>query len=154
MNGIEKAVKAYLDSQNWHYKHDEEERCFTLGMRLENESVDSCQISLTARDEEDLSCKFTYEFKIPEKKREIISEYITRVNYGMFIGGYQMDLRDGEIFYKTAGVFSDGEPVNDEIRRLVQVGIRMAEKYGQGFYDVMYKGKSPAQAVADIEAND
>lgn len=154
MNGIEKAVKTYLDSQNWHYKHDEEERSFTLGMRLENDDVDSCQIVLTARDEEDLSCKFVYEFKIPEKKRPIISEYITRVNYGMFLGGFQMDLRDGEIFYKTAGVFSDSVPMNDEVRRLIQVGIRMAEKYGQGFYEVMYKGGDPVNVVKAIEAND
>ena len=81
-------------------------------------------------------------------------EYITRANYGLRIGNFEMDLRDGEIFYKTAGVFSDGIPVNEEIRRLVQVGIRMAEKYGQGFHDVMYLGKSPAETVAAIEAND
>lgn len=66
MNGIETAVKAYLDSQNWHYKHDAEKRIFRLGMRLENEDADSCDITLQARDEEDLSCRATYEFKVPE----------------------------------------------------------------------------------------
>lgn len=154
MNGIEKAVKSYLDSQKWHYKYDEEDHEFSLGMSLENDDVDSCIIILNIRDEENMSCRALYEFKIPEKKRPIISEYITRVNYGMFLGGFQMDLRDGEIFYKTSGVFSDGIPLNDEIRRIVQVTIRMAEKYGNGFYDVMYKGKSPAETVKAIEAND
>ena len=139
MNGIETAVKAYLDSQNWHYQHDAEKHIFRLGMRL---------------DEEDLSCRVTYEFKVPESKRAAVTEYVTRVNYGMFLGNFQMDLRDGEIFYKTYGVFSDGVPQNDEIRRIVQVAIRMAEKYGQGFYEVMYKGASPKTVVEQIEAND
>ena len=51
-------------------------------------------------------------------------------------------------------MFSDGAPLNDEIRRIVQVTIHMAEKYGDGFYDVMYKGKSPAETVQAIEADD
>ena len=154
MNGIETAVKAYLDSQNWHYQHDAEKHIFRLGMRLENEDADSCAITLQARDEEDLSCRATYEFKVPESKRAAVTEYVTRVNYGMFLGNFQMDLRDGEIFYKTYGVFSDGVPQNDETRRIVQVAIRMAEKYGQGFYEVMYKGASPKTVVEQIEAND
>ena len=136
MNGIEKAVKSYLDSQNWRYKYDEEDHEFSLGMSLENNDVDSCIIVVHVRDDEDMSCRAIYEFKIPEKKRAIISDYITRVNYGMFLGCFQMDLRDGEIFYKTSSVFSDGE------------------KYGDGFYDVMYKGKSPAETVQAIEADD
>ncbi|MCI8600476.1 MAG: YbjN domain-containing protein [Oscillospiraceae bacterium] len=154
MNGIEKAVKSYLDSQNWRYKYDEEDHEFSLGMSLENNDVDSCIIVVHVRDDEDMSCRAIYEFKIPEKKRAIISDYITRVNYGMFLGCFQMDLRDGEIFYKTSSVFSDGAPLNDEIRRIVQVTIHMAEKYGDGFYDVMYKGKSPAETVQAIEADD
>ena len=154
MNGIEKAVKSYLDSQNWRYKYDEEDHEFSLGMSLENNDVDSCIIVVHVRDDEDMSCRAIYEFKIPEQKRAIISDYITRVNYGMFLGCFQMDLRDGEIFYKTSSVFSDGAPLNDEIRRIVQVTIHMAEKYGDGFYDVMYKGKSPAETVQAIEADD
>lgn len=153
MNNLEIAIKEYLDSQNWRYKHDEEKRRFVLGMRLENEDVDGCTLVITARDEEDLSCKAIYEFNVPEKKRDLIVEYITRANYGLFLGGFQMDLDDGEVLYQTAGVYYDHRPMQQEVRRLIQVGIHMAERYGQGFYDVMYKGVTPEAAIAAAESD-
>lgn len=153
MNNLEIAIQQYLDSQNWHYKHDEEKRRFVLGMRLDNEDVDGCTLLITARDDEDLSCKAIYEFNVPEKKRAAIVEYITRANYGLFLGCFQMDLNDGEVLYQTAGVFYDHRPDQSEIRRIVQVGIHMAERYGQGFYDVMYKGVTPEAAIEAAESD-
>ncbi len=153
MNNLEMAIKQYLDSQNWHYKHDEEKRRFVLGMRLDNEDVDGCTLLITARDDEDLSCKAIYEFNVPEKKRPAIVEYITRANYGLFLGCFQMDLTDGEVLYQTAGVFYDHNPDQSEIRRIVQAGIHMAERYGQGFYDIMYKGVTPEDAIEAAESD-
>jgi len=153
MNNLEIAIKEYLDSQDWRYKHDAEKRRFVLRMRLENEDVDGCTLVITARDEEDLSCKAIYEFNVPEKKRDLIVEYITRANYGLFLGCFQMDMDDGEVLYQTAGIYYDHRPMQQEVRRLIQVGIHMAELYGQGFYDVMYKGVTPEAAIAAAEAD-
>ena len=45
------------------------------------------------------SCFMT---KFPENKREMVSEYINRVNYGTILGNFEIDMNDGEVHYKTS----------------------------------------------------
>ena len=40
--------------------------------------------------------------KAPEARRAAVAEFITRVNYGMVLGNFEMDYSDGEIRYKTS----------------------------------------------------
>lgn len=151
MYSIERSVKEYLDSQNWKYKHDEEKHRFIFGMKLDCENVDGCMLAVTARDEEDLSCKALYEFKVPEASRTAVTEFITRANYGLFLGNFQMDLNDGELIYQTYAAFYDQRAMQQEVRRVIQVAIHMAERYGQGIYDIIHHGVNPEEAVKFCE---
>ena len=151
MYSIERSVKEYLDSQNWKYKHDEDKHRFIFGMKLDCEDVDGCMLVVTARDEEDLSCKALYEEKVPEHRRAAVTEYITRANYGLFLGNFQMDLNDGELIYQTYACFYDHRAMQQEVRRVIQVAIHMAERYGQGVYDIVNYGVSPEEAVKAAE---
>lgn len=153
MYRIETAIKEYLDSQNWRYKHEEDKHRFIFGMKLDCDNVDGCMLAVTARDEEDMSCKAIYEFNVPEEARPRIVEYTTRANYGLFLGNFQMDLDDGEVLYQTAMVFYDHTAMQQEVRRLIQVAIHMAERYGQGFYDVIHYGVSPEDAIKAAEGD-
>src|SRR5262245_1344418 len=38
----------------------------------------------------------------PEGKRPAMAEYLTRANYGLYIGNFELDFNDGEIRYKTS----------------------------------------------------
>ena len=40
--------------------------------------------------------------RCPEDKRALMAEFITRANYGMVIGNFEMDFSDGEIRFKTS----------------------------------------------------
>lgn len=151
MYSIERSVKEYLDSQNWKYKHDEEKHRFIFGMKLDCEDVDGCMLVVTARDEEDLSCKALYEEKVPEHRRAAVTEYITRANYGLFLGNFQMDLNDGELIYQTYACFYDHRAMQQEVRRVIQVAIHMAERYAQGVYDIVNYGVDPAEAIKAAE---
>lgn len=151
MYSIERSVKEYLDSQNWKYKHDEDKHRFIFGMKLECENVDGCMLVVTARDEEDLSCKALLEDKVPESSRDAVVEYITRANYGLFLGNFQMDMEDGELLYQTYSVFYDHKAMQQEVRRVIQVAIHMAERYAQGVYDIVHYGVDPAEAVKAAE---
>ncbi|WP_049790798.1 hypothetical protein [Trichormus azollae] len=41
-------------------------------------------------------------------KKQVIAECITRANYGMIIGNFELDFNDGEIRYKTS-IDAEGE---------------------------------------------
>lgn len=39
---------------------------------------------------------------VPEDRRLALAEFLTRANYGLFIGNFEMDWQDGEVRYKTS----------------------------------------------------
>ena len=38
----------------------------------------------------------------PEDKRHLVAELLTRANFGMIIGNFEMDFSDGELRFKTS----------------------------------------------------
>jgi hypothetical protein len=41
-------------------------------------------------------------FRVPEERRAEVSEFLTRANYGLAAGNFELDFADGEVRYKTA----------------------------------------------------
>lgn len=92
---------------------------------------------------------------IPEAKREAVSEYITRVNYVLLLGNFQMDMNDGELSYKAVGVFEEEDGLTDSVvTRLTYVGFNMFDKYMPGVFAILYGGKSAKDAFDEINQKD
>lgn len=89
---------------------------------------------------------------IPEEFREAVSSYLTRANYGLLVGCFQMDFADGELDYTTAGCHEeDDELSEDVIRRLTYVGFNMFDDYIPGVFAIIYGGKDPITAYETVE---
>ncbi|MCL4505190.1 MAG: YbjN domain-containing protein [Chloroflexi bacterium] len=39
---------------------------------------------------------------VPAQKRQVVAEYLTRVNYGLLLGNFEMDFEDGEVRCRTS----------------------------------------------------
>lgn len=90
--------------------------------------------------------------KVAEDKRAAVSEYLTRANYGLHVGNFEMDMEDGEVRYKTTGVTdADTMPSLDVIRRLTYIGFSMFDRYIPSLLSIIYGGKTPAEAIAEAE---
>ncbi|MCU0512846.1 MAG: YbjN domain-containing protein [Anaerolineae bacterium] len=91
---------------------------------------------------------------VPEAKRPALAEFITRANYGMIIGNFEMDFEDGEIRYKTS-IDVEGTSLGPQlIRQMVYANVLITDRYLSGIMAVIYGGKDPAAAVSEIEAED
>ncbi|HHW98364.1 MAG TPA: YbjN domain-containing protein [Firmicutes bacterium] len=87
----------------------------------------------------------------PAAKRAVMAEFLTRANYGMAIGNFEMDYNDGEIAYKTS-ITSGGQTISDRmIQDLVFINCLMMDKYFPGMMQVLYSGVDPEAAVAALE---
>ena len=87
----------------------------------------------------------------PEEKRSAIAEFLTRANYGMTIGNFELDFADGEIRYKTS---IDVEGVSlkfPQIKRLVYTNVTMMDEYLPGIMSVIDGDVLPEDAIAQIE---
>jgi hypothetical protein len=88
---------------------------------------------------------------MPDEKRAAVAEFITRANYAMAIGNFEMDFSDGEVPFKTSIDATDVELTADLIRPLVYVNCLMMDKYLPGILAVLYADTPPAEAVKQIE---
>ena len=88
----------------------------------------------------------------PEEKRAEIAEFVTRANYGMAIGNFELDYNDGEIRYKTSVDVDDGELSKNLVKPAVYVNCLMMDKYLPGLMAVLYAGVSAKDAVEKVEA--
>ena len=79
---------------------------------------------------------------------------MTRINYGLNIGNFEMDMHDGEIRYKTSIDVEGGELSSRMVETLIAVNISTTDRYFPSFTDVIYAGTIPADAVNLIERPD
>ncbi|AFZ26691.1 protein of unknown function (DUF1790) [Cylindrospermum stagnale PCC 7417] len=89
----------------------------------------------------------------PESKREAIAEFITRVNYDMIIGNFELEFSVGEIRYKTSVDVKDERLSFKSIKHLVYTNVNMMDKYLPGIISVIAGDILPTSAINQIEPN-
>jgi hypothetical protein len=87
----------------------------------------------------------------PEDRRPAAMEFITRANYGLVIGNFEMDIHDGDIRCKTSIDVEGGELNHVLIRQVVYSNVMTMNKYLPGLMSVLYANVSPEQAIRTIE---
>lgn len=89
----------------------------------------------------------------PESQRLTVSEFIARANYGLTIGNFELDFRDGEIRYKTSVDIEDDKLSFAGIKNLVYTNVNMMDKYLPGIISVIAGDVSPEFAINQIDQN-
>ena len=89
--------------------------------------------------------------RVPEEMRAAMAEFLTRANYGLVVGNFEMDYEDGEVRYKTSLDVEDTEATTELLRHIVYANVTTMDRYLPGILAVLGGGKSPAEAVAAID---
>ncbi len=89
--------------------------------------------------------------QIPEARRSEIAEFITRANYGLIIGNFELDFSDGEVRYKTAIDVEDDEVSKETIKKLVYTNVAIMDTYLPGIINVIDNNIEPEKAIKQIE---
>ncbi|MEA4909462.1 MAG: YbjN domain-containing protein [Chloroflexi bacterium] len=88
---------------------------------------------------------------VPEEKRSAVAEYITRANYGLKIGNFEMDYQDGEVRYKTS-IDVENDRLNQAlISNLVYANLWTMDRYLPGILSVIYGDAQPESAIIRVE---
>ena len=88
----------------------------------------------------------------PKNRRGNAAEFITRANYGMVIGNFEMDYSDGEIRYKTSIDVERSLLSQALIRQLVYANVLMMNQYLPGLLAVIEDGMNAEAAITLVEA--
>lgn len=88
---------------------------------------------------------------VPRDRRMAVMKYITCANYGLRLGNFEMDQRDGEVRYKCFLGCSDRIPDSLVLKKALNIGFAMFERYGDGLLDVICNDADPIKACQRAE---
>ncbi len=80
-----------------------------------------------------------------------MAEFLTRANYGLVIGNFEMDFGDGEVRYKTSIDVEGDRLTSALIKQMVYINVLMMDRYLPGIMKVAFGNADPARAIAEIE---
>jgi hypothetical protein len=149
------AVKAYLDSQGYTYDYDSEYGTFDYGMNLDSK-LNSCDMLISIREDGFSVFALSPISGNPSDMEGMrrISEYLTRANYTLFIGNFEMNFENGDILYRTAVMTGGRIPSTSEIEWLVDMPTVMMDKFGNGLAQVVLMNADPKKAFDAVEDAD
>ena len=150
-NGLRafETLQAFLEADGWYPLPVENKTA--LRMNFDGKSGN---LPCYAQINVDLQQFFFYAtapVKVPEEIRPDVAEFLTRANYGLRIGNFELDYADGEVRYKTSLDF-EGERLTDNfIRNAIYPAVQTMDRYLKGLMTVTFGGRTPAEAIEEVE---
>ena len=123
---------------------------FTIRMKLRCR-LQSAQMAAIVR-EDSLSTITTLPLTADTDHRLAMAEYLTRINWGMRNGNFELNMNDGEIRYKTYVHVGQEKPDMAALRLATMIPFLMIDRYGDGLIDVLFGFKTPREAFEAIQA--
>jgi hypothetical protein len=152
----DRILQAFIDyfiSDDWRFERSDAKPVLRLSFQGRNGHTWSCFAQSRMNETQAQALFYSVApIKVLEPRRLAIAEFITRANYGMIIGNFEMDFSDGELRYKTSVDLAGGTALTQPmIKPLVYTNVLMMDKYLPGVMEILYGEVSPEQAIRKIE---
>lgn len=142
-------VKQFLTEENWQYQMLEKRPALRIGYHGEH----GTWVCYAQVDEQAQRLLF-YSWmgmNIPILYRAAVIEYLTRVNFALTLGNFEMDLQNGEVRFRTSLDCAEGLPGKNALRTCLYANVRCMDHYFPGVLAVVHSGISPQAAMARVE---
>ncbi|MCP4543550.1 MAG: YbjN domain-containing protein [Chloroflexi bacterium] len=139
----------FLEQDDWHPQQLGDKHIYRMGFSGSNGQT-TCYAQIRV-DLEQFIFYVIAPVKAPEKVRQAIADFITRANYGLRIGNFEMDFDDGEVRYKSSLDFEDATLAPALIKNAIYPAVQTMDRYLPGLMGVIYGDKLPAKVIAEIE---
>ncbi len=139
----------FLENDGWYPQRLDEKHIYRMGFSGRNgQTICYAQIRV---DLEQFLFYVVAPIKAPEEVRQAVAEFITRANYGLRIGNFEMDFDDGEVRYKSSLDFEGATLDPALIKNAIYPAVQTMDRYLPGLMSVFYGSKSPVEAIAEVE---
>ncbi len=88
---------------------------------------------------------------IAPEHRAAVMEFITRVNFGILVGNFELDLVDGELRFKTSLQLNGGELTDAMVGGLFDANNSLYPRYRRYLLDVIEGTSNPEEAFVEAE---
>ncbi|MEI6413128.1 MAG: YbjN domain-containing protein [Pseudomonadota bacterium] len=144
-------IEKYLSQEGWNFERDQSGFIDIILTGVKTR-VSQHRIVIEIDEARHILVIYTFsESPVPEERRLAVAEYLTRANYGLALGNFEMDFRDGEIRYKVS-MDIEGFSIKTSIfHKLLLVGISTMDRYFPGLMAVVFAKVDPDTAIEEID---
>ena len=147
-----KLVREHLEMHELNFEEQEFEGFIVFILKYTDSDSFYSQIVHEIRVEDEMVyALMTFPVSAKAKMAEIV-EFVTRINYGLKLGKFQVDYSDGEIRFcyteSAEGLNAASEAVTT---RLVLVPVKMNQWYGRGIAELLLGSCTPEEAIKHCE---
>ncbi len=149
MSELFETLKSFFFDDEWFYVEVDNRPLLRLNHWGENGRF-SCQAEIN----EDQQIFYFYSYfpvNVPPEKRADVAEFITRANYGMRVGNFELDYEDGEVRFKTSVDVENVEMSQALVSNHVYANVWTMDRYLPGLFAVIYGNINPKDAAEQIE---
>ena len=86
--------------------------------------------------------------RVPEGRRAAVNELLARINYGLILGNFEIDLSDGEVRFKVSADFTGSGPTAERLKPLVATALAQFDRWLPSLRAVAAGEDDPAAAFA------
>jgi hypothetical protein len=87
----------------------------------------------------------------PAGIRPAVAEYVSRANWGLLNGNFELDFNDGEVRFKNSIRIAAGVPAPELLRALILENVVTMDRYLPGLRAVMTLAQTPVEAIQAVE---
>ncbi len=140
-------VEKYFTENEWKYHKEESKGILLMGFSGHQGTWQS--VAHVKEESEQLLFLSLFPTKVPGEMRPQAAEYITRVNYNLVIGGFDLDWADGEIRYRTSIDLSDQIEIGSLVHQLVGYNLSTMDRYYRPLMSLLFGGKTVNQVLEE-----
>ena len=143
------ALGAFLETHNWEFQTSEDGqaiRGLTTG-----EHGGWTWSAACARDGEILMFHATLPTRVPKSRRGLVAEFLSRANWGLIFGNFEMDWSDGQVVFRTSVPVVNETVSEGTLGHLVWANCMIMDRYLPGLMTVAFGRTSPKRAIARAE---
>lgn len=134
-----------------HVKYARYEDSPTLVFLAHTDSaIHACTINVRERRPL-VRCLLYVACRVPPEKRAGAAELFARINYGLGLGGFELDCTDGEIRYRTSIDVAGGDLTPEMVAALIFTTVGTVDRYYPAIMAFLWNDMAPEDAVAMIE---
>jgi hypothetical protein len=149
MGPILEAAKRFFTEDEWPFSEIEGKAMLRTGF-----SGDNGNWTCIARAREEQEQFIFYSIapnNVPEDRRLAAAEFLTRANYGLVIGNFELDFSDGEVRYKTSIDVEGDRLTSPLLKQMVYANVLTMDRYMPGLMAVSYGNVTAVDAIAQVE---
>lgn len=144
-------LREFLEGDGWHPQYVEGGDFFRMGFRGRNGEYRV--VARVRGDFDQLAIYVIAPIAVAEEHRQAVCEFVTRANYGMRIGNFELDFSDGEVRYKATVDFEGVGLAPIMVRNAIYPAAQTMDRYFPGLIAVVAGARTPLEAVQMIESD-